>query len=301
MSAINPLKMIEKEKLKALEDRFSWLIIFVKYKRLILGVVLSVTVVTVLVTKLLVKPKFQSSAIVYAVPSYGPESVIPPQHFGSDEDNEAFIQILESNEVEKVIEKKYNLMQHYDIDVRSKKKNEYLINKYRKNVEIDKTTHGSIRISVSDVDPVIAANMANDIVEIAGSVLESIKKANVIDVLKDREREYFTKKDEIDSLETALAQIRELIDPSNPYDFNSIKFVRLKKQFLGEIGNLADKKGKYELAYNHYTAKIPAYYSIDSAIPNYEKVFPKTIMILIVVLAPVLTLLLLLITFFEKL
>lgn len=293
--------MIEKDKLKALEDKLSWLVVFLKYKKLIVGVILSVTVVTVAVTKLIIKPRFQSSAIVYAVPSYGPESVIPPQHFGSDEDNEALIQVLESKEVEKVIKKKYNLMQHYNIDVNSKKKNEFLTKKYRKNIEVDKTNHGSIKISVTDIEAEFAANMANDIVEVAGEVLEGIKKKNVEEILEDREREYFSKKNEIDSLETELAKIKELIDPNNPYDFNSIKFVRLKKQFLGEIGNLASKKSKYELALNHFTAKIPAYYSIDQAVPNYEKVFPKTSIVLVLVLAPVITILLLLLSFFEKL
>ena len=293
--------MLEKEKLKALESQFSWLVVFFKYKKLISSVLIAVFAVTFLVTKFAVKPTYQSSAVVYAVPSYGPESVVPPQHFGSDEDNEAFIQILESKEVEKVIEKKFNLMQHYNIDVRSIKKDQFLMKEYQKNVEIEKTTHGSIEILVSDKDPIIAANMANDIVEVGGVLLEQIKKANVKVVLKDREREYFSKKSEIDSLENELSKVRDLIDSKNPYDLNTIKFVRLKKQFLDEIGKLSDKKTKYELALNHYSARIPTYYPIDTAVPNYEKVFPNTLITLVVVLVPVLAFMMLFLSFIERL
>ncbi len=284
----------------SLEGDLSWLNTFVKYHKIIISVFLVTSIITIAITEFLIKPEFNSTALVYAVPSYGPESVIPPQHFGSDDDNEAFIQILESIEVEKVIEKKYNLMEHYQIDVRSKKRDQNLIKKYQKNVEIKKTNHGSIEVSVRDVQPEIAANIANDIVKVGGRLLEQIKKGNVEIVLKDREREFFTKKNEIDSLEKELSKVSELMDTKNPYDINNIKFVRLKKEFLNEIGKLSDKKTKYELALNHYTARIPSYYLVDSAVPTYQKVYPKTIVALVIVLLPVMLLLLLALSFWDK-
>ncbi len=292
--------MIDKEKLMSLQGNSSWLDTFLKYRKLIIGVFLVTSIITITVTEFLIKPEYESTALVYAVPSYGPESVIPPQHFGSDDDNEAFIQILESIEVEKVIEKKYNLMEHYQIDVRSKKRDQNLIKKYQKNVEIKKTNHGSIEVSVRDVKPEIAANIANDIVKVGGRLLEQIKKGNVEIVLKDREREFFSKKHEIDSLETELSKVSKLMDTKNPYDLNNIKFVRLKKEFLNEIGKLSDKKTKYELALNHFTARIPSYYLVDSAVPTYQKVYPKVFISLIVVLFPVMLLLFLGLSFWDK-
>lgn len=292
--------MIDKEKLMSLQGDLSWLNTFVKYHKIILGVFLVTSIITITITEFFISPEYESTALVYAVPSYGPESVIPPQHFGSDDDNEAFIQILESIEVQKVIEKKYNLMEHYKIDVRSKKRDQNLIKKYQKNVEIKKTNHGSIEVSVRDVEPEIAANMANDIVKIGGRLLEQIKKGNVEIVLQDREREFFTKKREIDSLETELSKVSQLMDTKNPYDINNIKFVRLKKEFLNEIGKLSDKKTKYELALNHYTARIPSYYLVDSAVPTYQKVYPKTMVSLVIVLMPVMLLLFLVLSFWDK-
>ena len=292
--------MINKEKLMSLQGDLSWLNTFIKYHKIIIGVFLVTSIITITITEFFIDPEYKSTALVYAVPSYGPESVIPPQHFGSDDDNEAFIQILESIEVEKVIEKKYNLMEHYQIDVRSKKRDQNLIKKYQKNVEIKKTNHGSIEVSVRDVEPEIAANMANDIVKIGGRLLEQIKKGNVEIVLKDREREFFSKMHEIDSLETELSKVSELMDTKNPYDINNIKFVRLKKEFLNEIGKLSDKKTKYELALNHFTARIPSYYLVDSAVPTYQKVYPKTLVSLVVVLLPVMLLLLLALSFWDK-
>lgn len=292
--------MIDKEKLMSLKGDLSWLNLFVKYYKIILGVFLVTCLVTVVITEFFIKAEFKSSALVYAVPSYGPELVIPPQYFGSDDDNEAFIQILESIEVEKVIEKKYNLMEHYNIDVHSKKRSQNLIKKYQKNVKIKKTNHGSIEVSVTDIDSEIAANIANDIVKIGGGLLEKIKKGNVEIVLKDREREFFDKKREIDSLETELSKVSKLMDEKNPYDINNIKFIRLKKEFLDEIGKLSDKKTKYELALNHFTARIPSYYLVDSAVPTYQKVYPKIVVSLAIVLFPVMLLLLLSLSFWDK-
>lgn len=284
----------------SLQGDLSWLNTFIKYHKIIIGVFLVTSIITIAITEFLIKPEFKSTALVYAVPSYGPESVIPPQHFGSDDDNEAFIQILESIEVEKVIEKKYNLMEHYKIDVRSKKRDQNLIKKYQKNVDIKKTNHGSVEVSVRDIEPEIAANIANDIVKVGGRLLEQIKKGNVEIVLKDREREFFTKKREIDSLESELSKVSKLMDTKNPYDINNIKFVRLKKEFLDEIGKLSDKKTKYELALNHYTARVPSYYLVDSAVPTYQKVYPKTVVSLVIILLPVMLLLLLALSFWDK-
>lgn len=97
-----------------------------------------------------------------------------------------------------------------------------------------------------------------------------------------------------------MSKVSELMDTKNPYDINNIKFVRLKKEFLNEIGKLSDKKTKYELALNHYTARIPSYYLVDSAVPTYQKVYPKTIVALVIVLLPVMLLLLLALSFWDK-
>lgn len=276
-----------------------WLSVFIKHYKLLASIFVLTSVVVISITQFIIKPKFSSTAVIYAVPSYGPEAVVPPQHFGSDQDNDAFIQILESMDVKTAVVNKFNLMKHYDIDSTSKKKGFLLEKVYRKNISIDKSSYGSIEVNVIDKSPELAAEIANHIIKVGGELSERIKKINIGIVLEDRKSEYLQKKNEVDSLEQRLSNIGDKVDADNPYDINNIKFIRLKKQFLGELGKLSSKKTKYELAKNHFNANIPAFYSVNNAVPDYEKVYPKTLITLILILVPVMVFAVLLLNILE--
>ena len=71
--------------------------------------------------------------------------------FGKEEDAERMLQILHSNQIKDYIVQKYNLMEHYDIDI-NKDKFPYtkLDIKYKGNIKFRRTEFQSIEISVLD-------------------------------------------------------------------------------------------------------------------------------------------------------
>lgn len=90
--------------------------------------------------------------------------------FGEEEEAEQLLQIINSAELlERVIDKN-NLYSHYNILEDDKYARSKIRHKYRSNVTAKRTKYNSIDISVVDVNPQMAANIANSISEFTDSV-----------------------------------------------------------------------------------------------------------------------------------
>ncbi len=90
--------------------------------------------------------------------------------FGEEEEAEQLLQIINSEELlERVIEKN-NLYSHYQIEEDDKYARSKIRHKYRSNVTAKRTKYNSIDISVVDINPQMAANIANSISEFTDSV-----------------------------------------------------------------------------------------------------------------------------------
>ncbi len=90
--------------------------------------------------------------------------------FGEEEEAEQLLQIINSEELlERVIDKN-NLYSHYKIQEDDKYARSKIRHKYRSNVTAKRTKYNSIDISVVDINPQMAANIANSISEFTDSV-----------------------------------------------------------------------------------------------------------------------------------
>lgn len=90
--------------------------------------------------------------------------------FGEEEEAEQLLQIINSEELlERVIDKN-NLYSHYKIQEDDKYARSKIRHKYRNNVTAKRTKYNSIDISVVDINPQMAANIANSISEFTDSV-----------------------------------------------------------------------------------------------------------------------------------
>ncbi len=83
-------------------------------------------------------------------------------YYGEDEDRDRVLSIAESGQVLNYLIEKYNLYEHYDIDTSHVKAPFFVAKKLNGLYEVIRTKFGSIKISVEDKDPKLAATMAND-------------------------------------------------------------------------------------------------------------------------------------------
>ncbi|MCS7074784.1 MAG: Wzz/FepE/Etk N-terminal domain-containing protein, partial [Bacteroidia bacterium] len=139
-----------------------------------------VAILLVLIYCWIVKPEYKSKAS-FIPPDYGSVKALDfKEHskgieVGEDIDVERSQALLTSDNVFQHISKKFNLVNHYEIDdtlpeIRDKK----LYSRFQNNIEVKITEYSTIEITVYDTDPVLSAAIANEYLIYADSFLESM-------------------------------------------------------------------------------------------------------------------------------
>ena len=130
--------------------------------------------------------------------------------FGTSEEVEQFLQVLYSDEIKKRITEKYNLFEHYGIDTAGKYPHTQLSKKYENNISFRKTEFLSIEIEVFDKDPIIAANIANDIADYADSTINRMQHERASKAFILVEKEYLNAIKDLNFIQDSLGKLREL-------------------------------------------------------------------------------------------
>ncbi|HIK63111.1 MAG TPA: hypothetical protein EYG01_03790 [Flavobacteriales bacterium] len=120
------------------------------------------------------------------------------------------MQILQSNDIKQRVVTKFDLINHYEIDTSNEKHYASLMKKYDGNIESEITKFSSIRISVMDENPQMAADIANEIASLIDTVMNNLQKNMAEQGYQSliRDRNYVLS--EIKVLEDSIAKIRAL-------------------------------------------------------------------------------------------
>lgn len=185
----------------------------------VLGVIVSAVV------SLLIEEKYKSTVILFPTSSGSISKALLTDNvtakgilnFGEEEEVEQMLQVLQSDEIKNKIIEKYDLIKHYEIEPDSKYKMTNLNRVYNSNVSIERTEFMSVKISVLDKEPQMAANIANDIAAYLDTAVNRMQKDRARKALKVVENEYFDLVNQIKTLEDSLVSLREL----GIYDYES--------------------------------------------------------------------------------
>jgi uncharacterized protein involved in exopolysaccharide biosynthesis len=159
------------------------LIIFAWSKRLPLIIVTIIAAIVSIIVSYQITPLFKSEVVMFAEPdasvakylfSYSYVGRKGMLSFGEEEETEQLLQVLNSNQIRDRIIEKYDLMHHYEIDTTQRYKRTLLNKAYNSNVNFRRTKYLSVIISVMDMDPNIAANIANDIANLVDTIMNKI-------------------------------------------------------------------------------------------------------------------------------
>lgn len=182
-------------------NNLSLMKIFLKWKwHLAVIAVLAALLAVIFTAPFIIKPKFKSSALVY------PSNIMP---YSDESESEQMLQWLLSKDIKDSVIKKFDLAKHYEIDTSYKYYYSTMIYLYNENVKITKTQWESIEIEVTDTDPVLACNMVNAIIDFCNLKIRNIHRSKYIEVVKSLKWSLDERKQELDSVEKALAVIRK--------------------------------------------------------------------------------------------
>jgi len=279
------------------------LLIYIWKKRAILiGVGLIAGIASILIS-MLITPMFQSSVIMFPATSVSISKDLLSQNysgrqnvhgFGEEQEAEQLLQILNSEPIRSRIIQKYKLMEHYEIEAGGKYPLTRLNETYSSNINFRLTEFMSVEISVMDMDPEYAANIANDISALVDTVYKSMKKERAREAFRLVEREYLEAEQKLsalrDSMDRLSAQVsvktgageEAAIPLISTMSENGGLYIAMMNAVRYETALVTDLSLKYKEARLEVEQNLPHKFVVEQAYPSEKKAYPKKSLIAIV-------------------
>ena len=240
----------------------------------LLTIVFVVAFVVSLIASLLVTPRFKSSAVMFPTSSNRLSKAILADRYsldymdyGIERDCEYAIQILSSQSMEDDVCRRFNMMEHYGISSNDPQKYFKLHEAYRSNVSVRRTEFLGVEISVLDVDPQWAADIANFIATNYDTLTSRIQL--------DRSRDaYLIMQDVCAELEAGIRSLEDsLRNDRNRFDISEL--ISNKTRELAEL--------QTRMAQTKVDMARPVSYKfwLDKATPADKKAYPKRAVIVL--------------------
>lgn len=232
------------------------LLFIIRWKRP-LGIitVLAMVASAIFSSSVFIPPKFESTVIMFptstasvskSLLSQNPQGKQDLLQFGEEEQAEQLLQILNSDEIRNRVVVKYDLMNHYDIDPNAQYSQTKLFKEFESNIKYKRTEFQSVRVDVLDTDPVMAANIANDIAALVDSVKNRMQQERAHMAMLIAEAEYFGMRDYVQELEDSLNALRAM--GINDYESMSERFTEYYAKAILEGNQRAMSKLEEQLA-----------------------------------------------------
>lgn len=255
-------------------DHNATLRFFSKWWKLLLGV-FAIAFVASLVVSMLITPRYKATATLFPTNSNRLSKAIMDYHYsldfmdyGVERDCEYCIQILLSESMERDVCSRFNLLEHYGINPNDPHKLFKLHEQYRGNVNVRRTEFLGVEISVLDVDPVWAADMANFIADNYDSVCHRIHHARACNAA--------------DIMEGVCSRLgKEILDLQDSLGRNP-KYAPAITQLINEkCAQLADLQTRAAQTQVDLDQNVSYKFLLDHAVPSDKKAYPKRSIIVI--------------------
>ncbi|GAB4318875.1 MAG: hypothetical protein Kow00127_11000 [Bacteroidales bacterium] len=305
------------QKLKGSEDlnRDNFLYFLYYWRKPLIIVSAAALILSVLFSSpLFITPKYKSTVILYPVSTNSISKALLSEtmsdkqdvmQFGEEEQTEQMLQILNSNRIRDRVIQKYDLLNHYEIDPDSKYKMTKLYREYENNISFRRTEFMAVKITVLDKDPVMAAEIANDIAALLDSTKNAMQKERAIRAYKIVEEEYRRQKQHVQEMEDSLTTLRQMgvhdyesqaeminrqlaieLARGNKQGVKALEdklailakyggpYVSIRDQLEYEKKQLSEIKAKYEEAKIDAEEVLPQKFVVEYAFPAEKKSYP---------------------------
>ena len=292
-----------------------------RWKKQLLWVGVLAVVVSSAVSFILT-PKYKSTVVFYPTTNNSISNALltdlnqrqkDPLEFGAEEEAEKALQILQSSKLTERLVRNYHLMEHYKIDPNSALKKTKLADKIGANFSFSRTRYLSIKVDVLDEDPVMAAKMANGILDLYDSIKNEIQLEVAIPALDIVKRQMQAKENEINAIKTELQKlgaegvtnyeeqsralneeiykaraagkmdkVAELVDQSKNLVQYGGQFTALTELLQLELDKLSDLKAKFERAEVDVKETLNNKFTVSGADVAEQRAYPVRKLIVLV-------------------
>ena len=178
--------------------KWKWHILIITLVAAICGAIFSSSV--------FITPLYKSEAIAY------PANISP---YSEESETEQMLQIINSQSIADSIIEKHDLWTDYKIDRNYQYAKTYMMQEFHEKIKITKTPYEAISIVVNDKDPVVACDIAKDILYFYDQKVAQLHHEKVGEVVIMYERQLELKQQGIDSLKQRLSDLGEQYGISN--------------------------------------------------------------------------------------
>lgn len=198
------------------QDESQNLLLFVWRKRKIIIILTGIAFVASIVISLFITPQYKSTAIVFptatSTVSFSEQrnAKASSMDFGEEDQAEQLLQILQSSRIRNRIVERFDLFNHYEIDAKDENRYFKLGQEYNSHIQFSRTKYGSISIDVLDKDPVLAAEIANKIVDLIDTVKNNMVKERTIPAFEINRRKREMLETEINGILAELDSLSKL-------------------------------------------------------------------------------------------
>ena len=253
-------------------DHNTTILFFKKWWKLLMWVFI-IALAASIVVSLLITPRYKSTATLFPTNSNRLSKAIMDYHYsldfmdyGIERDCEYCIQILSSESMERDVCKRFNLIEHYGINPNDPHKMFKLHEQYRGNVNVRRTECLGVEVSVLDVDPQWAADMANFIAANYDTVCHRIHHAracNAADIMQGV----------CNQMEQEIRDLQDSLRRTPQYQLGITQLISEKCHELADLQTRAAQT-KVDMDEN-----VSYKFMLDEAVPADKKAYPKRIII----------------------
>ena len=143
--------------------------------QLLIVFLVSIILSSLFSSSIFIKPKYESSAIIY------PSNLIP---YSSETPTEQMLQLFRSDYIMDGIIKKFNLCYHYNIDSSKTHYRSTLKKAYETNVSIDKTQYESVVINVLDIEAETACEIVKEMINLFNLKVRNLQRDKTKEIIK---------------------------------------------------------------------------------------------------------------------
>lgn len=296
------------------------LIKLIKWRKPIIIASIAAFIISTTVAFLLA-PQYKSVATIFPTRSFSVSKLIIEQNIGNqedymqigdDDDAEKLLQILNSDQLKKIVAEKFNLWQRWKIE-KDKYAEHFLKLKWDNMVRYKRTDFNSIKVEVYDYTANGAAEVANSITDCVDSIKNLMTKDVALQAYNVVKDEYENTISRMNELEDSLQILRQygILDYKNDVEAYTKSYAKalekgnnsgaklleeklnVLKKYGGAYNQISENlrkyrfkfpviKAKYDEAQVNLTKSLPFKFVVDKATPNEYKARPVRWLIILI-------------------
>lgn len=238
---------------------------------------------------LLMKPKYNSFAIIFPVENNSIESVVSNPTFGYDVEADRLLQVLHSEEVLDSCAEKFDLYTVLNVDSSSPDARDQLKDKFSKQVSFSRSQYVSIVISATTTDPQLSADLVNYIISLSDGIRNRIYKNNLYIVYQSLEKEYRERQNYLDLMTDSVTRLRGstsievltmmnnqvvLKNNTSASSREQTNLERMLNNYLFEQSRINDLSERYLRAKTAYERPATQVFVLQQAKPSFKRRAP---------------------------